>query len=482
MTDPTSSTVSTASPLAVAPPFLPAPLSWTEGMLLAPQHFQQNDVYWSRQMAHAALRSRPYAWGLIELNLSSSDLAGGRLRVDRLQAVLPDGLLLQYPQGAATSLQFDLTKLRLGDNGTVRIHLAVPARGSDGSGSASARRYRPVVGEEESDENDNEIANRTEVGRLLVNAELLPADQVPARYVSMPLVELRQRRGGTFELTTYHPPLLQLGAAAFLGQSSLISHCERLLALARRRCAQVAAEVDMGTLTRSDGLGVLMRHRRAALGLAAQSLPHAEVLLHAPEVHPFDLYVALAHFVGAAAGLGADPLPPLLPPYRHEDCAPAFTATLAYLRNRLDALELAFEWLPFEQVDDGHFRLQLPEDVAVDHLIAEFRPKPGSSERDLIAWLQQARVCSEQMLHVFEQRRQPGARLSRASPDQVPGAVTAGDRLLIGMANQSIEVGGRQVSAMQPHSPLVVHGVGGPHAPAFVALYRRVQRSQTRAA
>ena len=35
------------------------PLLWTEGMLLTPQHLQQNDLYWERQSLHQMQQLQP---------------------------------------------------------------------------------------------------------------------------------------------------------------------------------------------------------------------------------------------------------------------------------------------------------------------------------------------------------------------------------------------------------------------------------------
>ncbi|AGI22649.1 type VI secretion system baseplate subunit TssK [Pseudomonas sp. MT3] len=66
---------------------------WREGMLLRPQHFQQNDRYHDHQLKSRTRLLGRYAWGFFGLEIDSQFLATGKLVLSRASGVLPDGTL-----------------------------------------------------------------------------------------------------------------------------------------------------------------------------------------------------------------------------------------------------------------------------------------------------------------------------------------------------------------------------------------------------
>ena len=67
-------------------PSVPEAVSWSEGMLLSPQHFQQNDIYWHALLQHHLSVLQPHCWGVLELALDPTELVKGRVVVERLRA------------------------------------------------------------------------------------------------------------------------------------------------------------------------------------------------------------------------------------------------------------------------------------------------------------------------------------------------------------------------------------------------------------
>ena len=59
---------------------LPEAIQWSEGMLLSPQHMQQNDIYWQRQFSHLFALMQPHGWGLADLAFDESARTGRAFR------------------------------------------------------------------------------------------------------------------------------------------------------------------------------------------------------------------------------------------------------------------------------------------------------------------------------------------------------------------------------------------------------------------
>src|SRR5262245_60543582 len=129
------------------PTQLPEAIQWSEGMLLSPQHLQQNDIYWQQQLCHVFASVQPNYWGVVDLQVNPIDLVSGTLAIDRLHCVMPDGLVVQHPRPGDAPLRLDLAALKWDDGKDRRIHLAVPLRAEGAASRRSAiQRYGSVPG------------------------------------------------------------------------------------------------------------------------------------------------------------------------------------------------------------------------------------------------------------------------------------------------------------------------------------------------
>ena len=68
---------------------------WHEGMLLRPQHFQQNDRYYDHQLKTRTQQLHTAAWGLFNLDIDQQFLAMGKLVLSQASGILPDGSLFE---------------------------------------------------------------------------------------------------------------------------------------------------------------------------------------------------------------------------------------------------------------------------------------------------------------------------------------------------------------------------------------------------
>ena len=279
------------------------PLLWSEGMLLTPQHFQQNDLYWSEQLGHLMGQLRPHFWGLLHLELDESRLADAEVVVTRLHCVTPDGLVVHRDAAAGDPpLVVDLKQApRFASEGLpVKVYLAVPGRsGARGADGRSSRRFSPVAGAEVADFNTGE--GPVEVNRLRPCLELWAGEVPPPRYSSMALCELTRVSGTTIGFTTYQPPLLRMGASRAFGEQGLERRIKEAIAGVRRKTRELCGRPDPNDTS----VSIHPSYRKAILAVAA-ALPPLEVLVESGTAHPFDLYLALAQQVGQLSAITAN--------------------------------------------------------------------------------------------------------------------------------------------------------------------------------
>ncbi|MBL4835716.1 MAG: type VI secretion system baseplate subunit TssK [Pseudomonas sp.] len=72
---------------------------WQEGMLLRPQHFQQNDRYYDHQLKMRSCRTNRFGWGFFQLEIDTQFLGMGKLVISQASGVLPDGSLFELGNG-----------------------------------------------------------------------------------------------------------------------------------------------------------------------------------------------------------------------------------------------------------------------------------------------------------------------------------------------------------------------------------------------
>jgi type VI secretion system protein ImpJ len=443
---------------------------WSEGMLLSPQHLQQNDIYWQKQMRARMASLDPDFWGLHGLEINERALADGVLIMKSLRAVLSDGLLVEYRQQVGQpDLLLPLKDCLPSDGSAQRIWIGVASRADDAARQDGVKqRYEQLPGTPVMDENTG--GNPLSVARLRPSLSLLASKQMPSGYSACPLLEVARDIGGHYVLGSYHPPAPRLGASAFLDKVSLM---RRLLEQARAVWEKVR-ELG-GQRDDAEEEAFLSQESRQHLGVArllAGALPHFDVVAGSPECHPRDAYHSLALLVGRVAAIGGNPLPPQLTPYNHDDCEPQFSLALDYVTRKLALVNTDLERLPFARLGDAGFARRLPDGAQADKLVIELKPRAGQGIKELQAWLANARIGSDDLMSTLRLRRMPGATIRALDRRDVETLGLSATAILFMVDNQSIELDGRSLAVLRAGRSLVIQGVADDALPAGILLYR----------
>ena len=99
---------------------------WGEGLLLRPQHFQQQDQYHERRLHESLRAAHPYAWGVNTLRIDIDALGSNVLRVLELSLRFQDGELVDAPATDVLPASIDLSTL-LQNQQSVTFYAALPA-------------------------------------------------------------------------------------------------------------------------------------------------------------------------------------------------------------------------------------------------------------------------------------------------------------------------------------------------------------------
>ncbi len=297
---------------------------WHEGLFLQPHHLQLMQRRLFSEIRGARALFSPFCFGVLESRLSHDDLADGRIRFERLHAILPSGQEVFFPEDAnlpPLDIKAELTR----GAAALEILLAAPlwarnrANAFRPGESADPRvklLYIPEEAREVADENSGENPQPIHVRK--VNARVVLKGDDLSDMESLPLLRVIRAAGEDAgkprQDPEFAPPCLWV-------RSSPVLHD-----LARDLVAQLNASREQLRLkAATGGLGLEVKWeltmRLTVLNRFCASLP-AQV--DEGMLPPFALYLQLRELLGELLAL--HPTDGLFDcrPYSHLDPLPAF--------------------------------------------------------------------------------------------------------------------------------------------------------------
>lgn len=392
---------------------IPQAIQWHEGMLLAPQHFQQHSLREAALLHYhtAVLGPLPFHWGVRYLQLDQALLASGTLRVSELEAVMPDGLAVFQNTGAPDDLQIDLTAYaeRMKQH-PVMVHLAIPAQRTDNASTQGERaRYDSVEGRPTSDLNTGEGDLR--IPRLKPRLSLLVPNEnetLSGAFVHFPLIEV-EYQNETYSATEYIPPHLQMPRPI---QNLCLSVAQRV-----REKAQFLAEQITSALSAS-----IDPHARLKIHHLVAVLPPFEALLHTYDeecdalVHPYLVYLSLCTLVGHVAAL-RDSVPPVLESYRHRQIRSTFEQATQFITQMLEEEVPETYFRVRFALKDGRFCVRFESAWLRRPTLIGVKGQPGIPEHEVAGWVEGCSIGSAPRIESVQHRRIPGATRRRIDQD-----------------------------------------------------------------
>ncbi|HVF44454.1 MAG TPA: type VI secretion system baseplate subunit TssK [Pyrinomonadaceae bacterium] len=441
---------------------IPESIQWHEGLLLTPQHFQQMSLRHESLLQYVAGAIAPFGWGVRRFGWDAAALAGGVLRAIRLDAVMPDGLVVSYGARGGRELGGDLSvdlsphAERLKGGGAVTVHLAVAARDPEQGAHGRDGRYLSVEGDPVADEATGDGA--LVIPRLRPHLKLVAGDAPGKNHVSFPLARVRHS-GAAFTLDGFTPPSLAVERYSELG----------------RMCSEGARHMREKAMFLADRLrgasaggarAVLDRDTESMLRCLLAPLPQLEAVLATDVTHPFVVYLAFCAAAGQVATLGGRLDPPLFRPYDHNDLDATFGEVLAYIRGKVEAGAASSFTVHAFTYDEGVFQINFDPAWATKRLVLGMRARPGMTEAELGRWGMECVIGSESLMHSLRRNRVRGARRSLVERDD--DLVPPRDVLLFSLAPDP--------EFVEPGQPLQIFnaGVQGQETrPSAIVMYVR---------
>lgn len=388
---------------------LPDPVHWFEGMLLSPQHFQQNNYYLEQLMFYHLKMTQPYYWGVKRLEVDENAINHDMLVVTTVEAIMSDGTVVRegiqemhYPEQLkgnadnktpANKLSLELDKIiDVEPQQPFFVYLCVPnmtdACASDEE--TDLKRYDSVNVGNVVDHNN--MQNRVDLMRLRPRIQLVAEPQFSkVKYSGFPLFKLEKTYDGSFKRLNYTPPFLSVTQGARSVSVELTDKIEKQMGEIRSKATGIR---NFFTDNNSHTNMVSSLQKQRIYHLTAQ-LPALEVLFYSQNAHPFQLYQTIVQLAGHMSILQASLLPPLFKDYNHDDVDGTFKMVLDFIGSICDSIRLDFSSIPFEQDENARFSADvetLPKDEVL-HVTCKLTS--GSSLDKLKQWIQTASIASE---------------------------------------------------------------------------------------
>ena len=307
---------------------------WSEGMYLAPHHFQAQSQFFEDSVRFVADCFTQFNFGFLGLEIDEGELRHGSFVLHHLQGVMPDGMAFQVSEKDDLPERRSLPELFLDTGKPLMLFLAIPKYQegrqnvcSDSNNSAPVRfKTREVC------------VTDFNTGQDLRNMSLLKNDlrvaaerEVTPDDVAMPLARIIRDGKGQFVLDpAYVPPCLQVTASArlqFLLERLLEILSDKSRNLAARRKAAPAAEV------RGDPRELVEFWLLHSVNSAIPSLRQWKM---GKSPHPAQLFLGLSQLAGALCTFGSNSEPTTLPPYNHMALGDCFAALDEHIQQHLE--------------------------------------------------------------------------------------------------------------------------------------------------
>ena len=327
-------------------------IHWHEGLFLQPHHLQRMQKGLLDAFGSERRLAMPYPYGVLDARLSRDELENTRIRFERLRAIMPSGLEVNFPEHAELP-SLDIKQAFSKGTGSFTVLLGVPlwqtARANTvdplrGSGDTRVKLVYRVGEIECMDENSGENPKPMQVRK--VNSRLMLDGEDTSDMEVLPLLRIVRATGEEVGLPRedpeFVPPCLILSGSPSLRE--MLRDLESQVEASRK---ELVVQVTRGGFSMETLRGVqfeqLMRLR--TLNRFSASLPS---LVLSPSVTPFAMYLELRELLGELTALHPDRDEFEVAAYNHENPYLCFRELSTRIRSHLKGavaptyLKLAF--------------------------------------------------------------------------------------------------------------------------------------------
>lgn len=375
---------------------------WHEGMLLTPQHFQQNDKRHGELISRSHHIANPNAFGIYQMAIDTLSLGAGLFKILEIEAVMPDGTLIHYvsTDKDARPLEIDLTAYKKDiPRDEISIYLTLPQ--DNASQGNNLGRYYEAGGNQIHDEHLSN--NSTFVMQLLPNLSLSVSNSIAPNCTGFIVSKIQYNE--VFLPLPYIPPCIFISHDMHIWQV-----CKNIARVMREKATHLSGiwQTQIGS--------AMLAETRDLLTPLVQSIPQIESMLITPYLSPYQLYKTMLDILCKLAPLKLSIIPSALTGYNHQDILSCITPILHQLTHYLDTIEQSYSIFPFQQ-RERLFYLYLSSSQIQATLYVGLRMPKGVTEEMMELWMMDAIIASDFAVEMVRGRRITGARRYKIKPE-----------------------------------------------------------------
>ncbi|VEA66601.1 Uncharacterized protein conserved in bacteria [Serratia plymuthica] len=304
---------------------------WGRGIMVSPQHFQQQVAYAAWSTECIARMGLNHPWGMIESAFEPDALKLGRLQARKLHVRFPDGTLIDTDNADALPPVLSLDS----ESHDVVVLLALPLLRANGGNCLKPDEVaeRPVRFRQRWRDVRNQFGEDTrQIAVMQPELTLRFAHQNNSDYLTCPVVRLQQDLQGVWRLDdSFLPPLLTVQSSLWL-----VTQLEQLMTQLRARLTRLMAMRRESNERMADFAvaDVSLFWLLNALNSAEPVLGQFQRNLQSPAER---LYTELSRLAGSLLTFSLAHQVSAIPAYQHEQLNAVFPPLFDLLSDLLEA-------------------------------------------------------------------------------------------------------------------------------------------------
>jgi len=386
---------------------------WSEGMYLAPHHFQAQNRYFEDSIHFAAESLWNEGYGFAAVQKDTDALRNGTVVLLHARGLFEDGLAFDMPESDPVAEAQNIADAFSPTADHLTIQLAIRRWSADGQNCELESASQPdtrYVGEshELQDENTGRYEKPVRLGRK--NIRLVIGDEVGEDFLSLPVARVIRDSAGRFIYDpAFIPPCLKISAS-----EELFGMLQRLVEILEEKSTAVSHDQHLeGGKFRA---GLSARHIAQFWFLHAvnSSLSPLRHLLLSKHGHPDELFREMLRLGGALCTFGLDTHPRSLPSYDHKNLDRCFHELDDHIRRLLEVVVPSKAVvIPLTQANRYFYNGVVNDPRCFDRSRWLLGIHAALGEADLITRTQQlVKICSAKFVPELVKRALPGLTLT----------------------------------------------------------------------
>lgn len=286
--------------------FYPHKMHWYEGMPLSPHHFQQSDEINHNIYSYLFQQILPYHWGIVKLELDTSNIKDGIIQIKHLEAILENRELLFLPTNNK-SIDINLKEALSKENkNEMKVFIAIPKSKYTYESDSHNQGY------EITQKNDVEDYNTGNSSTCIFNLEpkyKIFFDKVPFNFTGIQICTIYNGPAG-IELGKYDPPCLTTTNA-----QNIINRIKKNIQILKNKTIYVKKQININ----SNAINT-----NTINSIITQGILPVEYLLNLSHVHPNQLFEALVNMIAHISVFDSELAFHSIPEYNHKNLLESF--------------------------------------------------------------------------------------------------------------------------------------------------------------